>query len=812
VRTLLLDQWRRVRISFAVFTLAGALLPPYFATTRVHWTAVPSGVSPWTALLAAALAARLFARSAAGHDSPYWANLPIPRNRWTVLRFAVLFTLLALSLGVQWLAWHSPLATGIFDAAYWPDANADLADTTFVTGPHGDLHAAFLPPDLLLTLAFALLVAAATSYFASSFERASAAWQAGLPGFCFALVALGLLTDDCWIMHPARLGSATALLLAVSTGCAFLLQRERGTCAGDRKERLLGLSAPRSTATHLLGQVLFVVMPWVLLATSDSEVSPAPALTHTELFWLWISLLSICVLPGTLREARILGRSASAAIGIGLLRTSLVGLPVWKVLRRRSPCVHCAECGRHRLARLDSCPDCGAHGTRAISQTFTRRALVPDEPWGIAIVTTAVVMLSALLLSWIPRTQTREWKIVADLPGVEFARVGSKVRSRSLSGSLNPSESADMPEFGRYRDGTAVPHSSPFTASDLRTAAADDVHTMGFIGSTRYDLRLPEDLGFEVLAPGSDVRIQKFDTWFETDPVTIRSVTRLTLDLPRHVWRARNLIEAALAYELRDEEVAEVALLDDPFLIVLLREMGDRIRVRLRPTDEPTLDGATERHQMGQAFRSTLDRILQARVTARTGSDQRSVARLLADIADREARFAVDDHSIFGPPFDLTLMYGPVRELSRLASSSELTDAILNGQAMAAMAAGLRREPECYTACHRLASAAIDLSRKEPFLSPEWNRKLACSAWAMLSIDAKRGAHDIVGLLLARGVEPAEGPLIPLLEYSGRPEIEPSLRSILRISKTGSVQDLIWQRCFKGLEVGLRPEEYWLGW
>jgi hypothetical protein len=812
VSTLLLDQWRRIRFSFAVFTLAGALLPPYFAATSVHWTAVPSGVSAWTALLAAALSARLFARSAAGHDSPYWASLPIQRNRWILLRFAVLFTLLVLSLGVQWLVWHSPLATGIFDIAYAPGAHPDLADTTFVTGPGGVLRVAFLPPDLLQTLAFALLVLAATSYFASSFERAAAAWQAGVPGFCLALVALGLLTNDFWVMHRARLWSGTAVLLGVGTACAFLLQRERGTSTGDRKERMLGLAGPWSIATHMLGQVLFVVTPWVLLANIGGEVSPEPALTHTELFWLWIGLFSLCVLPGTLREVKILGRSASAATGIGLLRTSLVGLPLWKVLRRRSPCVHCAGCGRRRLARLDSCPACGAHETRAIAPTFARRALVPDEPWGVAIIATAGFMISALLLSWIPRTQTREWKIVADLPGVEFARVGSKDRSPSLAGTLNGPELAEMPELGRYRDGTAVPHSSPFTASDLRTAAADDVHTMGFIGSTHYDLRLPEDLWFDVLAPGSEVRIQRFATGFETDPTTVRSVTRLTVDLPRHTWLARKLIEAALEYELHDPEVAEAAALNDPFLIVLLREMGDRIRVRVRPTAEPTLDGATERHQMGQAFRSTLDRILRARATARTSADQPSVARLLADIADREARFVVDDHSIYGPPFDLTLMYGPVRELSRLASSSELTDAILNGQAMAAMAAGLHREPQCYAACHRLASAAVESSRKEPFLSSEWNRRLACSAWAMLSIDAERGAHDIVGLLLARGVERADGPLIPLLGYSGRPEIEPRLCSIRKLSETGSVQDSIWERCFAGLHAGLRPEEYWLGW
>jgi hypothetical protein len=195
-----------VRWRFAAFTLMGALIPP-FLDAQGSRGSLPAGVTVWPALLAASLPSRLLARQAAEPDSQYWASLPIAAANWFGLRTAQVLVLLALSLGLQWAAWHSPIANGIFDAIASPDLRYSIADTVVTTAPDGTLRLAYLAPQFASTLA--LMLARARCYQPTSPVRSSEhlrPGRQGVPGFCFGILAFGVLLADMRALQPRSFG------------------------------------------------------------------------------------------------------------------------------------------------------------------------------------------------------------------------------------------------------------------------------------------------------------------------------------------------------------------------------------------------------------------------------------------------------------------------------------------------------------------------------------------------------------------------------------------------------------------------------
>lgn len=810
----LLAQWRLVHWRFVLFTLLSALIPPYLAANGGRDT-LPAGVTLWPAFLAASLPSRLFARQAAEQDGAYWGALPLSRSRWFGLRLGMVLGLMGASLGIDWLAWRSPLATGIFDAVFTPDRPHGITERILVHAEDGTMRAAFLPPQFSGTLALTLLVLAATTYFASSFERASAAWQAGLPGFCFGFMAIEVLEDDVRAMQPWILWSATLGLLALSLACAQHLQHQRGMCTSDRRESILGRGSRSTTALHVIGQCCFVVAPLVSLFRPDLDMSPKPALTNAELFWLVIGVLSISVLPGTLRELRSLGRTVREAAAVLILRTSLVGVPIWKVLRRQSPAVHCARCGERRLARLVECPECHARATRIIYGLGRRLSLEPSGPWGVAIIAFAGFLVIAMLLSWIPRSPTWEWHIETTIPGVALSAMGSDVLSPSLAGPLPAESPSILPSDERFVLGYTIAHASPFTSDDLRRAVADYARMYPQVDPFR-DARvglLPQDLRFDVRAPGTEVFIRSFQTTVQSDLLTIRSVTRLSLDFPSYVEKSRRLVDMASDGPVGDRETAEAAALGDAFLVLLMREMDSRFSGSASSGASAPALGVIERLVMERRLHTFLDSVVRARRPGEWRADREEARRLLRELDERLRRFN-GRGGPDGPPLDLALFFAPLRELSWVAAEDELNDEILSGLPFAALAAGMRASPACFDACSRLAELAMDNSgRASGDEAMRCRLRLLCSAWAMLRIDAPQATTWLLDRLSGRPFDDLES-VLTLLGYSGRPEVESRLNALWPALSTRIGYRLTesLNRCISHLHSKRTPKEYWLGW
>jgi hypothetical protein len=222
-------------------------------------------------------------------------------------------------------------------------------------------------------------------------------------------------------------------------------------------------------------------------------------------------------------------------------RSSLVGVPIWKVLPTPDSARALQSVREAQAARLVACPS-AARARRVLRSQSAAPLVAHARPLG----SRDPVLARLRGVRHRPRPDTahadvgvahRGWE-----PGVELSAIGSNMRAPSLTGPLSPAGTPfALPKVEGFATGYAIPHASAVSRAMICVARVADYARAYPQADSIPDLRvalLPQDLAFEVQAPGTDVHIRSFQTSVEGELPTFRSVTRLNLDFPAYAERS----------------------------------------------------------------------------------------------------------------------------------------------------------------------------------------------------------------------------------------------------------------------------------
>lgn len=792
MRMLLRVQWRFVRTSAIVFTLLGVLVEPLLVGARVGVTIAAPQASVFVAWLAASLAGRLFGRSAIRDDSSYLRSLPISRSRWFASALSVGLAVLLISTTIQWAFWSSPVN------AWLVEANRSQS--------YGPLRS-----DLQIeqTLALSILTFSTTTYFALSLQRPVAAAQAGLLGYLASLVLYTSGIGAEILLHPTQAWMSVGLLSGLALGVAAVLDRRRGTAAVSAEERLLGPRTRSERALHFAAQATFATAPLAIciLVNSAMERAASPALAG-----LAVSLSAgLLCLPWTIREASALGWNRPIAWVAVLLRTIVLGAPLWSALGGPE-ILRCARCRRVRTARVTACPACGARAT-APPHPRTVDRWIPTAPWSVAIALALVSIVVAEVAKQLPATRREDWIVRADLPGVLLAMKENSPPTTCVhihrERSLSPVELAAYGSgCGVAPESTSIPN--PVAVSSLR-AALREMTTTGVAIRNDADaelLPIPEGNSIVLGDRRRGDSITGVSIAYSSSDFTLSSQTILRAGLPRLEERVEAILDLTEARALDSTEIQDAALLGDPLVSLLVR--GSRARAMHHSPPPPPYPNHLRWEPWAGRHGAAIDSIIRTRYGIRAEREDRGAAlRTLEDLRSRSTCLRyIQVNGGEELPAEFEYLYEPLRGLAIAAPTDLLRDEIRDRNGMAAIAAGMRHETALYDDCRTLLSAS--LSRMNDLVGrvhPLRTQASFAAAYAMLSMDRERAAVDILDELLKCGLDRNQG-VVLLLRFSGSSLVR------VRLEALGTRVDDPWDHAavvMRGIDRGWTLDQAWPG-
>lgn len=777
------SQWRLVRLSVVVWTLLGFGFAWMQSATSVRTTMVPPLVSPAGVCLAAALGARLFASDVYRTETAYWSQLPISRLQWFGIKLCF--------------------------------GGAILIVVTI-------LHALCAPSSIAFasSVEWSLLVYTVTIYLANSFERPLASVQAGLPAF---FVSLALLTRIHTISEE-RVAATWACVVgvaAIAVVCAASLYRRR--CSTGDGQRVLAPSKAADHLLHGLGQLIFVVLPlWDALASSTINSTNlsgwvgAPLPEARRMVWLAVGVL---VLPWTLQEVRARWAETRWSSLALVMRTSGIGVPLWKAMRGPWVPVRCAACSRVRSVAVRNCPACSSTETaHATGKGWF--AWFPRHPWSVAALIVLFAFGAQLTEPWWNKRLVHQWTLTTDLPQVLLDDGSGSGPTAKLecfvTTEVDAVSAGRISSVGSVSPMGDVEVTSPFVASDLIRARDQSFAAAGSKPVSFQDLPAAYTRPITLVSQETDARIRSWKSDYTGTPRSKSTSTVLKVHIPRLESVARELVPFVLSNQLSESQVRDAARLGEPFFTILIRAVGDAMPSRAFGNSMVPGGDSTERRAVATLARKALDAIIRASYALPADVDDARASQLLDFVHDRDRTPPLLESSIVGPILDLSYYYGPLRAFSMVASDELLRDKIESGDPFGALAAGLGKRTACYGALEsKLHESARQL---ESMFVLEWTtgtpRFHVCCAWAMLMVDARRAANTIMVVTVDSRASWAN-PIPNLLGFSGVHEL---IESVEKATSTPSAHERPFddegarQRTGFGINAGRQPSEYWLGW
>lgn len=792
MRALIPTQWRLVRTSALVFTLAGIVLVPPLTASGWHFTIVSPQASTFVVFLAASLAARLFGSDVLRGETTYLRTLPIARSRWFDIKLVV-------GLGVL-------LASFLLQAAFWSSSLDAWLVRWMRTASY---RPAAVDLDWAVTLTLALVTFSVTAYFAASFERPVASAQAGLPGYLSALVVHGFVAAPYVVLHPARAWLSVAVVSAGALCLARMLYSRRGLVAHDAEERILGRRPRHLVAAHALGQLSFVAAPLAYVLADNSTTNGFRSSWRTAV--ATCVLVGLLALPWTLREARAIGLRARRAWLALALRTSFVGASIWKALRDSEGALSCATCGRERPVDVSACRACGATRTRRRKPWRISR-WIPTSPWPVALAVLPTWMVVGTLLGQIACSRREVWTIHSDLPGVTVAMTGGPAMD-----CLRVERTTPLPEAERghvvSRSGWAprrVDLPNPVTISELRSALRTETTTSSAIVSEE-SARLfpyPDDGALTLGDPRRGDRIDGVSIDYAYDSKSLVAETVLHARLASLEAQVDTLLDRSDARAFDASELRCAPELEPALTSLLLRRSRDRAM------HASTAHGVGPRWTPWDgAHGAILDALVRRHYGIAERVEDRGVAeRALSEVHERRGCLQQPRKTRRDVPMDVEYVYLPLRALALAAPAERLEDAILDRDAYAAYAAGMRAEPALYDACKMLWIVSLSRNGTDRDASDRGRAALA-ACWAMLRIDRERAANEMLDELLRSDL--TENPESwRLLSYSGSRRVVKRLEELLGQSvhdANARFEDVPFEArdVVLGIDAGWELDRYW---